>query len=85
MKDERGLFYYPLPADKRLRAYVRQVGGEICFRLWHADDPSLWQAHGWVAHRAILQASSGYRNAAGFDPTQVYDLTLARALLKEGR
>lgn len=85
MKDERGLFYYPLPADKRLRTYVRQVGDEICFRLWHADDLALWQTHGWVASRAIKQASSGYRSAAGFDPAQVYDMALARALLKAER
>ena len=83
MKDDRGVYYYPFPQNKRVRMYVRQGTQGIDFRLWNQDDPQLWTEHGWLPHEAIVAASAIYRKK-GFDPDQAYDLTLARALLAEG-
>ena len=43
MKDEKGLYYYPFPLNKRVRMYVRETEGEIWFRMWNADDKELWE------------------------------------------
>lgn len=83
MKDQRGLYYYPNPANKRVRTYVRERDGEIWFRLYNADDPRLWEDHGWVPYGAIRKAAAAYRGE-NFDPAQAYDIELARALLAEG-
>lgn len=83
MKDERGLYYYPNAANKRVRAYVKEEGGQIWFRLYSADDPKLWDAHGWVPYGAIEKAAAGY-SGRHFDPSQAYDPVLARALIDEG-
>ena len=85
MKDDRGLFYYPFPANKRVRMYVRKEGNTVSFRLWNTDDPQLWEEHGWVPHEAIRQAAAMYDKEKGkFDPGQAYDIDLAKAVLKEG-
>jgi hypothetical protein len=84
MQDKNGLFYYPFPANRRVRTYVREMEGEIHFRLCNDDDPELWDAHGWIPHSAIAQAAAIYRGGR-FDPRQAYDLTLARLLLDETR
>ncbi len=81
MKDERGVYYFPFPDKRQVRMYVRNVGGEVCFRMWNADDPGLWEQHGWVAYEAVRQAADMYRRGS-FDPRQAYDLTVAKALLK---
>lgn len=62
--------------------YVRQSGSTVEFRMWSADDPGLWEQHGWVAWEAIKQASAMY-SGKGFDPEQAYDMRLARALIRE--
>ncbi len=82
MKDKRGLYYYPNPGNKRIRTYVKEEAGEIWFRLFNADDPGLWEAHGWVPYGAIRKAAEGYAGT-GFDPGQAYDPVLARALIAE--
>lgn len=82
MQDHYGLYYYPSPGNRRVRMYVREEGGEVCFRLWNADDPKLWEDHGWVPHAAIRQAAAIYAGDQ-FDPLRAYDLELARALLAE--
>jgi hypothetical protein len=82
MQDQRGLYYYPNPGNRRVRVYVRERQGEVEFRLYSEEDPHLWGAHGWVPHGAILQAASIY-SGARFDPRTVYDLRLARELLAE--
>ena len=84
MKDERGLYYYPFPDNRQVRMYVRTVGEEVCFRMWHADDPAMWERHGWVPHEAVRQAAGMYAGGA-FDPRRAYDIDVARALLKEQR
>ncbi|MFP3999859.1 MAG: hypothetical protein ACLFNW_07725 [Desulfobacterales bacterium] len=82
MKDDKGLYYYPFPQNRRVRMYVRQSGGTLEFRMWNADDPALWEKHGWVAWEAIEQAAAMY-SGKGFDPKQAYDPRLARALIRE--
>lgn len=82
MKDDRGLYYYPFPTNKRVRMYVRRNMDEIEFRLWNQDDSQMWEAHGWVPHSAIVQAQAMYEGR-GFNPQQAYDLDLAQAVLRE--
>ena len=88
MKDERGRYYYPNPAKKRVRMYVKEEEGSVWFRLWNQDDPKLWDEHGWVPWGALEKAMQMY--AAGkdepkkpFDPRAFYDLDLARQILAE--
>jgi hypothetical protein len=82
MKDERGVYYYPFPQNKRVRTYVREADGAIWFRLWNEDDRELWNAHGWVPYGAIKEAMAMF-GSGGFDPTQAYDLQVARMVLEE--
>jgi len=82
MKDEKGIYYYPFPDNKRVRMYVKEAGGTIFFRLWNADDPKLWEDHGWVPYEAVEKAMEIY-DGNQFKPAQAYDVTIAKALLKE--
>ena len=82
MKDKKGLYYYPFPQNKRVHMYVREGDGTIWFRLWNADDPVLWDKHGWVPYGAIKQAADMYKGKK-FPPNQAYDIELAKALLTE--
>jgi hypothetical protein len=82
MKDDRGLYYYPNPLNKAFRTYVKKEQDEFWFRLWSADDSKLWDEHGWVPYGAIQKASEMY-SGDRFDPSQAYDIDLARALIKE--
>jgi hypothetical protein len=84
MKDGRGLYYYPYPQNRRVKTYVRRFGSDIEFRLYNEDDPKLWEEHGWVPHGAILQAAALFARK-DFDPVRVYDIEVARALLKDER
>ncbi len=85
MKDDRGLYYYPFPENKSVRMYVRKVGDEICFRLWKADDPEMWEGHGWVPHEAIQEAAAMYKKTSpkSFDPGRAYSFDIAQALIQE--
>ena len=83
MKDKRGLYYYPFPSNKRVRMYVKEEDGEVCFRMWNTDDPQLWLDHGWVPYSAIKQAAEMYANRNRFDPDQAYDIGAARSLLEK--
>ena len=83
MKDELGLYYYPFPDNKRVRMYVRQGSDSVWFRLWNADDPGLWDEHGWVPYDAIQQAQEIF-TGEGFDPRQAYDLDIAKTVIEEG-
>ncbi len=84
MKDKNGLYYYPNPFNKKFRMYVCLNGKDICFRMWNADDPMLWEEHGWVPYGAIEKATAMYTGDT-LDPKQAYDIDIARALLKEDR
>ena len=82
MKDKLGLYYYPFPSNKRVRMYVEQRDGMIWFRLWNADDPNLWEEHGWVPYGAIQKAKDLYEGK-GFDPGRAYDIQAATAVIEE--
>ena len=84
MKDQRGLYYFPFPQNKRIRMYVREKDEVVWFRLWNADEPRLWDEHGWIPYGAVKRAESMYQGKK-FDPGQAYDLQLALALIKEER
>jgi hypothetical protein len=82
MKDQRGLYYYPNPANKSVRMYVRRTGAGIEFRMWNQKDPDLWKEHGWVPFDAIQEAAAMYEGDA-FNPAKAYDIELAGAVLAE--
>ena len=81
MKDDRGLYYYPNPLNKKFRMYIREIDGDVCFRLWNADDENLWEEHGWVPYDAVKQAATMF-SGKDFNPNQAYDLGIARELLE---
>jgi len=64
--------------------YVREDEGTIWFRLWNADDPDMWEDHGWVPYGAIKQATA-MSKTKNFDPGRAYDIEVAKMLLKMGR
>lgn len=85
MKDDKGIYYLPNPQNPRIHMYVQKAGTEICFRLWNADDDTLWTQHGWIPFTAVKAAQAMYdRKSGGFDPKTIYDLAVARELLGEG-
>ena len=72
---------------KKLRAPWRtghRLSGKRKFRLWNADEPQLWDEHGWIPYQAVKRAESMYQGKK-FDPGQAYDLQLALALIEEER
>lgn len=84
MRDAQGLYYYPNPADARSRVYVREGENGIEFRLWHADYPMVWDKHSWVPQAVLEQAAAMYREMGkGANPMALYDIAVARVLLKE--
>ena len=83
MKDELGKYYHPFPQNKKVRMYVQEEEGDISFRLWNADDPQLYDDHGWIPYEAIKQAAAMYEQKNDFNPNEAYDLEIAKALLKE--
>ena len=84
MKDDKGLYYYPFPLNKKVRMYVREGVDEIWFRMWNSDDPKLWDEHGWIPYDAIKKAEGMYQ-VKDFDPKQAYDIQIAQALVKEDK
>ncbi len=84
MKDERGLYYYPDPADRKTRVYVSQVADEVHFRIWRSDHPEVWDRHGWVPFSAIQEAARMYKDMGrDSDPMLLYDISVAKVLLRE--
>ena len=84
MKDDKGLYYYPYPDNKKTRMYVKKTGGTVWFRIWNSDIPELWDEHGWVPYDAIRKAAEMRPdNPGGFDPKKAYDLQIANAILDE--
>lgn len=83
MKDANGFFYYPNPADRKAKVYVRNGAEGIEFRLWHEDRPEMWEKHGWLTLEVIQEAAGMFRERGHKnDPTQLYDMRVAEALLK---
>lgn len=84
MKDKIGIYYFPIPENKRVRMYVRKKNNEIEFRMKNEDDPSVWNDHGWVPYDAIQQAQVLYENRGRFDPKRAYDIQIAQVLIRDG-
>lgn len=82
MKDDNGLYYYPNPGNKKIKMYVHQENDEIWFRMMKADDPKMWDEHGWVPYDAVVEASKLAENRQ-FNPLLVYDIHVARELIRE--
>ena len=85
MEDQLGCFYFPDPADKQTRVYVRHsvTGDDIDFRLWRAEHPEVWDKHGWVPYEAIQAAAKMYKDMGReTDPLLFYDISVAKVLLK---
>lgn len=84
MKDDKGLYYHPDPTDAKSRVYVRQGPSGPEFRLWRQEHPEVWDKHQWLPHSVIEAAASMYKERGNAsDPLALYDLNVARALLKE--
>ena len=93
MKDANGLYYHPNAQEMAVRVYVRQGEGlnwqedgeeTIEFRLWHKDHAEMWERHGWVPFEAILLAAEEFKSRkTGTDPLSLYDINVAKALIKE--
>ena len=85
MKDSVGIYYYPMPENKRVRMYVREKNEDVEFRMKNEHDPSVWNDHGWVPYAAIQQAQVLYEKRGRFDPKRAYDIQIARVLIRDGR
>ena len=84
MHDDNGLYYYPDPTNTQVRVYVREEPGGVSFRLWHQDHPQVWEQHEWLNYEVIKAAAAMYKErGSGTDPLTLYDVNVARALLKE--
>lgn len=81
MQIPQGTYYYPNPKNKKERMYVRYNQGVIEFRLWNQDHPHIWDKHGWIDMDIIRRAVKLYENTSQ-NPLELYDLEVARALLK---
>lgn len=79
MHDERGAYYYPNPAQKSTRMYVRRIGGVLHFRLYNSQVPEIWERHGWIAKDVVRQAATLY--SGDKDPTALYDEVVAEQVL----
>nr|WP_092123311.1 hypothetical protein [Desulfonatronum thiosulfatophilum] len=84
MQDARGLFFYPTPTNKKERMYVRERAGKVEFRLWHMEQPQVWEKHDWLPYEAIEKAAAMY-SGKGASPLALYDLDIALALIREER
>ena len=84
MKDQKGIYYFPDPNDRDTRVYVRQGVDGPEFRLWRNNLPEVWEKHGWLPHQVIEAAAAMYRQGGKdkSNPLLLYDLDVARALLK---
>ncbi len=86
MKDDLGLYYNPDPTDLKTRVYVREGQAGPRFRLWRADRPEVWERHDWLDWSVLEAAAAHYRaRDSKSDPLRLYDLNVAKALIKHGR
>lgn len=86
MKDDLGLYYLPSMQDAQTRMYVREADGQIQFRLWNAGHAEVWERHEWLPYDVIEAASEMYRERSpDRNPLALYDLAIAKRLLKDGK
>ncbi|MFO7817504.1 MAG: hypothetical protein ACQES5_09020 [Thermodesulfobacteriota bacterium] len=84
MRDDKGFYYYPNANSKKERMYVRKnEDGGVEFRLWNADYPEIWEKHGWLDMDMIRRAADMYKDKNKDNPLDLYDINVARAVLKE--
>ena len=84
MQDKLGLYYNPILENKNIRMYVRAGSDNVEFRMWNADDPGMWDDHGWIEWPAIQQAGDLYKEEGrGKPPIHLYDIEIAERLLKD--
>ncbi len=85
MQDHRGLYYFPVLGNRKIRMYVRPNKQEVEFRMWDQDDETLWEEHGWVPWSAIQQASELYEKEGrkGRPPIHLYDMDAAIRLIRD--
>ena len=86
MQDERGLYYHAVAGRPDSRVYLRRgPDGEVEFRLWEAAHPEIWERHPWLSMGVIREAAALYAQQGGTakDPIRIYDLAVARALLRD--
>lgn len=83
MHDDKGHYYYPNPADKQVRMYVREseeTPGDVEFRLFSAVNPEIWERHPWLPRQVVIEAAKMY-DKPDRDPLGLYDEAVAKALL----
>ncbi|MEJ5242234.1 MAG: hypothetical protein WHT64_01580 [Desulfomicrobiaceae bacterium] len=87
MRTPSGVFYYPVPGNKRIRMYVRERDGVVEFRLYNPDYPEIWERHGWLDMDLVQRGAQLFRKerSKDLDPARLYDLKVAKALLEEER
>lgn len=87
METPSGPFYYPVPGNKRIRMYVRERDGVVEFRLYNPDYPEIWERHGWLDMDLVRRGVELFRQERrqDLDPSRLYDLAVARAVLDEAR
>ncbi len=84
MRDDRGIYYYPIVGNKKIRMYVRQADDEVEFRLDDVDNPETWEHHQWLPWSAIQQAAELYRQEKkGGPPIHLYDFDVAVRLIRD--
>lgn len=81
MKDATGPYYYPVPANKQVKMYVRNNNDVIEFRLHNEQEPSVFERHGWVTLEAVRRAAEQYSGQVR--PLELYDIEIAKRLLRE--
>ena len=79
MQDPLGCYYYPDPSDKNTRMYVRLMGGEIEFRMWHGEHAQIWERHGWIPYEVARRAADMRPDKA--QALSLYDMEVAQAVL----
>lgn len=84
MKDKLGLYYYPLPDNKRVRMYVSEIHDKICFKFWNADAPEIWDKQSWVPYEDIVKATAAYKDKKR-NPIEAYDIVAAKTLIREDK
>jgi len=83
MKDSKGVYYYPFPANKKMKMYVRDNDGIVEFRIDHVDEPGLWEEHGWITYEAAKKAAQLFKGRGVHDPMAMYDFEVALSVLQE--
>ena len=85
MRDKRGIYYYPIVGNKKIRMYVRPYEDEVAFRLFDSDNSETWEHHDWLPWSAINQAAELYKaeKRGSAPPLHLYDIEIAVRLIRD--